>query len=161
MLKYSLLFVVSLFCGYSADAATLTNASADAKVVNDLTIIETRKLDFGTFSVGASGGKVVVDNSGTTVSGDIIRLIPGDIALFTIKGEPNADIKVTGSKTVTLTRQGGSESMIADLPTNASTRVFKLAANGEVVVPVTGSLNVNPSQKAGTYTGQYSMTANY
>ena len=161
MLKSTLLFIFGLFFAYSADAATLSTASADAKVVNDLTIIETRKLDFGTFSVGASGGKVVVNASGTTVSGDIVRLLPGDLALFTIKGEPNADVKITGSKTVTLIRQGGSETMVADLPTNSNTRTFKLAANGEVVIDVTGSLNVNPSQKAGTYTGKYSMTANY
>lgn len=137
--------------------------TATAVIVAPIAITNTGSgLNFGTIApdAGASGTvEVAFDNTAT----------PTGVVLITGATSPSADeFEVTGESgqaytididpDVTLTRQGGTETMTTSLSAESSGDTI---GDGNDVFAVGGTLTVGAGQMAGTYEGDYTVTATY
>lgn len=146
----------------SAVLALLAMPASDT-FAQQLSLSNTRGLDFGRFVAG-SGGTVIVSPAG-------LRSRTGAVVLLT---SPNAtSASFTASRT-----SGNKTAVIISLPANGSTRlssgansmavnsfVSTPASTGSVQTPMTlsvgATLTVGPNQAPGTYTGSFTVTVNY
>lgn len=147
----------------SSAALALLAVVPFATFAQQLSLSNTRSLDFGRFVAG-TGGTVVVSPAG-------LRSRTGAVVLLT---SPNA-----GQARFTAARSNGNKTaVIISLPANGSIRltsgVNSMAVNNFVSTPAsTGSLqspmtlsvgatlSVAANQAPGTYSGSFSVTVNY
>ena len=134
---------------------------ASVKVKNAaISVRQTTPLSFGSFS-STSGG--IIDEQGTA-SGGVTSVNKGQAGVFTIEGLSSGNYEVTIP----------SEATISDMVSGANKMKVKLAANkkrgslsasgGRIAtdnVTVTGTLEVQPNQAVGKYSGTYPVTVNY
>ena len=175
--------VVAMLLTATCVSAQTNNATADAeaKIVSAITIQNSRMLNFGSISPGASGGSVEVAAtlaSARTLTGANLTATNGATtsATFTVTGDggatyaitrlplANADLVLTNATsdqmtarlTVSTANAGGVESATGTISGSTGT-------DGTEVIYVGGVLTVGASQPAGTYTnnGGISLTVNY
>ncbi|MDB5930067.1 MAG: hypothetical protein JWR60_1774 [Polaromonas sp.] len=122
------------------------------------TITSSGALSFGAFVAGA-GGSVVVDSSGSrSKTGSVIPVLQGGsatAALFTVTGTVTSITLPSdqgGSGDVTLTRDGGVETMVVN--------AFTKSLSGQLL-QVGAKLTVGAAQPPGSYTGTFNVTANF
>ncbi|MBD3374524.1 DUF4402 domain-containing protein [candidate division KSB1 bacterium] len=161
-LLYILLLPVCIF------AQTLNTSRAT--IGNALVAIAAQDLNFGSFTVGNSGGSITIDpeTGMRSVMGAELHTIGGGYhpALFQLSGQRNAHYDVVMPGTVLLQRQGGTETMQVDTWTsfplwNRAHGHRKLDKNGAADFSVGGTLHVNPNQSPGTYSGSFTITFTY
>ena len=165
---FACLSLLGLFIISSPADAVNATGTAKAIVVGELKISQTRALDFGTFSPGLSGGTVAVTGNGsdvsvpttTTTTGSVTSLVGGAYPIFTITGDANRLVNFTRPGTATLTKSGGSATMLATFSGSPSIQ-FNISALGFYLVGLNATLTVAGSQESGTYNGTYTVTANY
>ncbi|GJL77922.1 MAG: hypothetical protein NPINA01_09110 [Nitrospinaceae bacterium] len=156
----------------TAQAASET-ATASAEMVTPLVIVFQTPLDFGDFTVGPTGGTVIVSPAQfgpKSTTGDVswITAISAGRGSFGLQGEPNRAYQNTGSQTtVTLSELGGS-TMTANLIYFSDTAGGpvsgaggQLNGSGMDVLGFAGTLNVNANQTPGAYTGTFNVTVDY
>lgn len=143
------------------------SAQAEAIVVAPIsvTLVEGTKLNFGKIAApatGQPGGTITVNAAGVASSSTPNLLVnpnESDAADFAVKGGAglayttalsSGTISLTGSNggtmTVTLNKVGGSGN---------------LDSNGDASFTVAGSVAVSANQTPGSYTGSFSVTAQY
>ncbi len=132
-------------------------------------ISATQELNFGAFSAGA-GGTVTMSTGGTrSVSGSVVPVAAGGFERqgnLLISGEANfaIDVVMTASS-FTVSEVGGDTMNVNnfDLGGGAGNAIVVTIPTGatSINVPVGGRLNVGSPQTEGTYSGSYSITANY
>lgn len=165
---YSFLFVFGL-----AFNASATPINTTANVVSELTVTVGNPLNFGMFSVGATGDTINFPANGTiSTSSGLVTLLGGEsIGTVTISPAP-----VTNTVTITLgsitnltcAACGGDPMNIVPEceiaggggTQGANTCTFTGTSNSEIV-QIGGSLSVNGSQAPGVYNGTIEVTAGY
>jgi len=158
---FALISVVSLFASSSAFALQST---AKAKVVKALAISETTALNFGGFlqTNTTLPGSVAINVSDAITCTNCTAFTPSGYTpkagVFAVVGENSFSYTVSVPSSITLTRDGGSETMTADL---SSSSAGALSAAGSDTVKVSGTLNFLANQVAGTYQGNYNITVQY
>ncbi|HEY9116146.1 MAG TPA: DUF4402 domain-containing protein [Bacteroidales bacterium] len=143
-------------------------AQVFAEVISSNTATEVAQLNFGKFSPGISGGKIIISPQGILTSAGTV--VPGasqhNAGTFNISGDAAGTFVVTlPDEPVILTEISGSKTMqvidwVSDPPSGSN---ITLVEGGTQTVYVGATLVVgniidNPS---GLYSGTYSITFDY
>lgn len=150
--------IAALAMNASAAQAASTTATAKAKILAPLSITNSSDLDFGTIVSGAAASTVAVSPAGAPTCGTGLTCI-GTVSAagFNLAGTSGALVTISlAAPTVTLTSAGNS--MSATLA--ASQNSLTLTSTGGTFT-VGGTLNVAANQAAGTYSGTFTVNANY
>lgn len=165
---------------FGATPAQAQSASAtggtEATVLRRLSFIRVDDMLFGRIIPGTTAGTVVIAPNGTRTGTGGVILLPGGTghqpSAFAGWGTQNQNVQISmGSNSVTLTRSGGTQTMVMDTfiigstPTAQLTtvpRVFRISsATGVFEFPLGATLRVGANQVSGLYQGTYSLTLNY
>lgn len=144
---------------YSPAFAASATGTASATVVAPLTIVQTTGLNFGSFSVGATGGTVVITQAGAVSKTGDVQLIASSGAtngLFTVAGAPSTTYSISTPSTLSVTSGANSMSIALNAPTSDT-----IGAGGTDTFSVGGTLTASGSQSAGVYAGTYTVSVNY
>lgn len=158
----------------AALAQDTDSASAEAFLVTPLSFVKQDDLDFGQIIPGGSAGTVTMDSAGTvTTTGGVIQVDGTQLpARFWGFGSFNQIVIINvDANSYTLTRDGGTETMIMDQvligsqpPINITTnpRRFRIAnPNGFFTFTMAGRLQVGALQEPGVYRGEFTVTLEY
>jgi len=152
--------------GQTAPKAAPTPAQATGTLLFPLEIVKNRDLDFGNIAATAAAGTVVIDPETDTISATGGALLVGGgtphAAQFTgaAKGNNVVIIRIP-KQPVTLTRVGGTQTMIADNFTLQGLDKRAVAARVAFDFRVGATLNVNANQAEGTYVGTFDVSIQY
>jgi hypothetical protein len=143
---------------------------ARALILQAVDISELASLDFGTFSVGATGGNIVLN----PVAADVVQ--PGTVNQIGASSPNDAKINIkaaigfpivvaVATPTITLTANAGADTMKVsnfniDTDAGGTNQVITLAAATETAM-IGATLTVPGSAVAGSYTANFTVNANY
>jgi len=124
-----------------------------------------RYLNFGTFTVGISGGNVVVSPDGLrTPTGDVVLLNLGPTvasALYEITANPGTLVTISHPNSFILTGTSGDQILLDNL-TYSENKTFITTAPSTSIneVKIGGTLNLGTinSNRAGAYSGTITIT---
>jgi hypothetical protein len=150
---------------HAAPRAAATPAQAQATALFPLEIVKNRDLDFGNIAAGATAGTVIIDPETDTISATGGALLLGGAphaAQFTgaAKGNNVVIIRIP-KQPVTLTRVGGTQTMIANNFTLQGLDKRAVAARVAFDFKVGATLNVGANQTEGTYVGTFDVSIQY
>ena len=156
------IFAFSTISFGQANNATGT-AQAAANIVTPISITKNIDLNFGNIAASGSGFTVKLSADGERVSGGGIGTLPsvnGTVAAaeFTAAGLTGATYAVTLPSTITITDDGGTNTMTVD---NFVSNSNNILTDGSETFNVGATLNVGANQVAGAYTGNFNVTVNY
>ncbi len=144
--------------GATAANAATANATARAKILRQLTVINTSDLQFGVIVTGAAASTVAVSTAGVVTCGaGLVCTGTTTAAGFTIGGTTGQVATISVPASVTLTN-ALLTTMSASLVSSAAT--VPLVANAGAFT-VGGTLSVAANQQDGDYTGTFTATVNY
>ncbi|MEM7688685.1 MAG: DUF4402 domain-containing protein [Pseudomonadota bacterium] len=161
---------------FSSPAAAQQSASTDARVflVTPLSFVKQTDLDFGVIIPGDADGFVFMDSNGVVSTSNGITHQEGtqQPARFWGFGTFNQRVLINvDQNTYTLTRVGGSETMLYDQVTIGSQPPILITTNptrfriinpaGFFSFTIAGRLQVAEQQAPGVYQGQFSVTLEY
>ena len=151
--------------GQTAPRAAATPAQATGTLLFPLEIVKNRDLDFGNVGTTAAAGTVVINPETDTISSTGGASLLGGTphaAQFTgaAKGNNVVIIRIP-KQPVTLTRVGGTQTMIADNFTLQGLDKRAVAARVAFDFRVGATLNVNANQAEGTYVGTFDVSIQY
>jgi Domain of unknown function (DUF4402) len=165
LIKIFLVIVLGFMCN-SAFAQTDPTDSLPGDP-GALTIYTVQNMSFGAFSIGNSGGSVIISNSGTrSVTGDVLGLnmgAPYFNAIFDVSGPQGAIVSILNGSDVTLTgSNGGSMLMHIGNSNPASPFIITVAQPARTQVNIGGTLTVGntAANPPGTYNGTFYITFN-
>jgi len=126
----------------------------------------TNNLRFGALIPSILGGTVTVSPTGTrSATGTLILLTststPFSAASFTMVGQPSLSYSIVLPTSVTLTRQGGSDTLLLNNFTSNPSATGTLSASGTGTLLIGGSIAIPASQAAGYYLGSFTVTLTY
>jgi len=144
---------------------TTMTGTANAVIIQPISIVATNPLQFGVMAQPATTGTVRVSTTGavTTTGGmagntDIAQGSSGPRAgTFRVTGDPGRQFFVTLPGSATVNRTGGGSMTITLFTVGALTG----SPVGTLDIAVGGTLTVQGSQAIGTYNGTYQITASY
>jgi len=142
------------------------SAIAAANIITPIQILKAADLSFGNIVAGTTAGTVTVSHGGSrTKTGGVTSpaATPGTItaAKFNISGLPNATYSITLPTSITITKNGGSETMTIENFNSDPNGTGTIGIDGTQILAVGATLNVGESQAAGTYQGDFSVTVAY
>jgi Mat/Ecp fimbriae major subunit len=139
-----------------ANAATATG-TARATILRQVTVTNTRDLDFGTIVRAATADTVSVDTAGVVTCGtSLVCAGTTTSANFNVAGTTGQ--VVTFSVPTSITLASGANTMTASLsPTSATQTLVANAGSFQVG----GTLNVGANQADGAYSTTFTATVNY
>jgi len=151
--------------GQTAPKAAPTPAQATGTLLFPLEIVKNRDLDFGNVGTTAAAGTVVINPETDTISSTGGASLLGGTphaAQFTgaAKGNNVVIIRIP-KQPVTLTRVGGTQTMIADNFPLQGLDKRAVAARVAFDFKVGATLNVNANQAEGTYVGTFDVSIQY
>jgi Mat/Ecp fimbriae major subunit len=146
----------------TAAYADTESATATVQILGAVELTKFADLDLGTVAAGSTQGTVTLPTTSNTRSClDVTCVGTATRARFQVTAATNSYvINVTHSPTATLTSTAaGSAPMTLTLASSASSITFDSAALQDIFVG--GTLTVGAGQTAGTYNGNFSVTAEY
>lgn len=152
--------------GHAAPKAAPTPAQATGTLLFPLEIVKNRDLDFGNIATTGTAGTVVINPETDTISATGGALLVGGgtphAAQFTgaAKGNNVVIIRIP-KQPVTLTRVGGTQTMIANNFTLQGLDKRSVAARVAFDFRVGATLNVGANQAEGTYVGTFDVSIQY
>lgn len=164
----SLVILSVLFSISPAWSQVSVTGQVFAEVVEAISAVETSQLNFGRFSPGPQGGKIILSPQGVaTTSGTVI--LSGGIrnpGSFQVSGEENESFSISlPDGPITLKHQNSSKTMsvenwISDPPAGEGTGLLQ---NGLQVVNLGATLNIGMAAEnpPGVYVGSYEVTFDY
>lgn len=167
----SLIFVLPFFGirsqGQSAPAASATG-HIFAEVIPVFSASETSQLNFGRFSPGPLGGKIILTPQNTiSVQGSVFKGVGSfNAASFYLSGDADAAFSITlPAEPVVLTNTASSKTMTVEdwsssPPPGVGTGMLR---DGMQIVNVGATLNVGTihDNPVGIYTGSYTITFDF
>jgi len=168
---YSLLFLF-VFTGIEVLSQVIQPASASGHVIAEIIPVfsasETSQLNFGRFSPGPQGGKIILTPQSTiSVLGSVFKG-PGthNAASFYVSGDENAAFSITlPPGPVILTHTSSAKTMIVDEWSSAPSPGIGtgMLQDGYLVVYVGATLNVGTlhDNPVGVYTGSYEISFDF
>lgn len=140
--------------GNEDDRLITVTFRATATIYQNLTLVESHALNFGTFVVGSRGGTITPDGITT---GDVEYLERGNRAEFLVTGSPDKTVNIEIDPSCTLTSGNGNRMKAQIVGEGPVT----LGHDGQTVINPTAELVVGPNQAQGKYAGTYTITVNY
>ncbi|MEI7788319.1 MAG: DUF4402 domain-containing protein [Chlorobiaceae bacterium] len=162
--------VAMLVFGSEANAATSNTASANASatILTPIALTNTTPLAFGTIVPSTSAGTVTVATNGTRSGANVVLIstastngTASSAAAFDITGENSKIYSVTLPADNTVNITSGNDRMVVNSFTSDVATGGNKLTGGKDNFHVGGTLLVGASQAAGTYSGTFSVTAQY
>ena len=158
---------LAVFASQAANAAPLvlpTNPTGTATLMKPLTLTKVRDMNFGNVATVGAGTMTINPVTGAiTVTGGVSSL-GGTVQTARFAGNtPSSavvNIKVPNTN-VTLTRVGGTQTLIASNFTLDGQAKRTLAQAGVFQFDVGATINVAAGQAEGLYTGTFNVTIQY
>lgn len=155
----------ALFSPVPALAATsATEAGGKALVLVPLSLTKIQDLDFGSAIPSSVLGSLIINSSTgarSTVGG--VTLVPSDSGqrgYFAGAGSPNQQVLLAITAPSQLTSAAGDTINVIGLTLDGSA-LRTIDSTHAFYVGVGGSLEIQPNQAEGLYTGQFDLYANY
>jgi hypothetical protein len=149
----------------SSSFAASATSNADAEVIAPIAITNSAGLQFGTLSVGATGGTVVVDTAGSrTKTGDVLlsSTTAGAAAAFSVAGDAGATYAITLPTSITISDGAATpNTMTVNTFTSNPSGTGTIGTGGSQALAVGATLNVGANQVQAAYTGTFSVTVEY
>jgi hypothetical protein len=146
----------------AAPVAATNDASGRAVLLIPLTLTKIDDLDFGTVITSSSPGTVSIaaDGSGQSVTGGVTALAPyaGGHAQFAGGGTPNQQVNLFLAPPATIT-DGNGHSMPISMSLESTSVIID--STRAFFVGVGGTVNVGANQADGTYSGTFTLLAQY
>lgn len=146
----------------AAPVAATNDATGRALLLVPLTLTKTDDLDFGTVITSSSPGTVSIaaDGSGQSVTGGVTALAApaGGPAQFAGAGTPNQQVNLFLAPPATIS-DGNGHSMAISM--NLESTSVIIDSTHAFFVGVGGTVNVGANQADGTYTGTFTVLAQY
>ena len=158
------LLFASLFSAGSAVAAPASgSATASAQIVPPLSVVNDRNLDFGVLSLNGAGSATIDPTTDAlTTTGGILRAGGAPIsAKFTGSGPGSLLVFIRVPASVTLTRSGGTETMLVNAFTIEGGAFRLFPGRTGFTFRVGATLTVPGTQLPGTYVGSYNVDVIY
>lgn len=160
----------------AAQAQSGQSIDTTVALIEPLTITKLRDLDFGDLVV-TTGGTVVLTPTASptcTVTGGVVHSAECQPAVFGGSSEFGQRVRVRRpvGRTITLTGPG-ADMTVTDITINGDPTLVNVQSNpnwerflvnsldGTFIFRVGGTLNVNPAQAPGTYTGTFEIRLDY
>lgn len=155
--------------------AVAVTGTAQATIVEPLSLIKVQDLRFGRIAASATAGTLTVnpDSGACTASGGIIATGGCGFGQFAGQGIKKLTVRIQIPATVVLTSPTGN-TMVADtltlgatpdlafLGVTGGTPRYQIAANSGIFTFRLGArLNISANQPSGQYSGTYSVTVQY
>lgn len=168
-----------LLCAAPATAQTVAQATAEATILEPLTLVNTADMNFGTISSVAGGGTIVMTPSASpscAPTGGLVHTSVCQPAVFEGLGTPGRNVMLQKPASITLTGPGGATMAITSVNLGTAPDLTYVSGNpssngfvryridspsGAFAFRVGGTLNVNPGQTTGVYTGSFTVQINY
>jgi hypothetical protein len=143
---------------HEAHAGNTAVGSAQAAIVQAISVSPATPLNFGFIIPGATAGTLVVSPTGVTTPTGVTYLNGAAAGTFTATGTAGEPLVVTFDASDTLAGPGPAMTINAFTAGGATT-----FTSGTVTFSVGATLAVGTSgaQTAGNYTGNYNVTVNY
>jgi hypothetical protein len=159
-------FTATSFAQTSYNPRVSATATATATIITPISIEKKVDLNFGNVVANSTGGTVTIATDNTPTYNKVAApSIPGtrSAASFEVKGFAGVTYSIELPKTITLTKDGGKETMTVDNFVSNPSGTGLLSASGSQTVNVGATLNVAANQVAGTYknTTDLKVTVNY
>jgi len=159
-------FTATSFAQTSYNPKVSATATATATIITPISIEKKVDLNFGNIVANSTGGTVTIATDNTPKYNKVAApSIPGtrSAASFEVKGFAGVTYSIELPKTITLTKDGGKETMTVDNFVSNPSGTGSLSASGSQTVNVGATLNVAANQVAGTYknTTDLKVTVNY
>jgi len=159
-------FTATSFAQTSYNPKVSETATATATIITPISIEKKVDLNFGNIVANSTGGTVTIATDNTPKYNKVAApSIPGtrSAASFEVKGFAGVTYSIELPKTITLTKDGGKETMTVDNFVSNPSGTGLLSASGSQTVNVGATLNVAANQVAGTYknTTDLKVTVNY
>jgi hypothetical protein len=153
------LLALVLLAGAVTPGAARAQATPGAIVVRPL-----RSLDFGRFAVSpGAGGSITVSAQGVRSSaGGVVMLASNGAgaAGFNVSGAGQAiSISLPADRSVQLSAGSGARMLLTEF--QAAPGTLAVLPDGGLQLTVGATLEVAPGQRAGSYSGSFSLTLNY
>jgi hypothetical protein len=166
------LILILLFSGGRLQAQSPQQASATghvfAEVITAFSAVETSQMNFGRFSPGPYGGKIILTPQGTiSVMGSVAKGSGlSNAASFSVSGDNNSSFSINLPKSPSvLTHTSSAKTMLVSAWVSVPSQGLVSGAmqNGSLTVYVgatleVGTMNDNP---VGIYTGSYTITFDF
>lgn len=132
-----------------------------------ITVYTIQNMSFGAFSIGSTGGTVIIATDGTrSATGDVVPLSLGTLyfqSIFDIDGPQGSIVSVLNGPNATLTgSNGGSMSMHIGNSIPSSPFIVTVLQPARTQLNIGGTLTVGNAiaNPPGTYTGTFYITFN-
>ncbi|HEU5481800.1 MAG TPA: DUF4402 domain-containing protein [Sphingomicrobium sp.] len=146
-------------------AIPATNSTGEVMVLRPLSLINVRDLDFGALIASATAGTATVDpltGAAATAGGVTATPAPTSAARFAGARSLRGPVQIRiPTAPVTITRSGGTETMIVSDWTLDGHTTRQVGINEAFEFNVGGTLYVGANQAPGTYVGTFTVTVNY
>jgi hypothetical protein len=161
----AILILIGTFAGGDGARAATQVAQVNASVVKPLILTRLQDLNLGTVTLGAgawSGATVGISRAGVFSCANANLTCTGatQVAQYNVSGTNNQTVKITAPN-VTLVNQSDSTQTLI-LVTDSPTSVL-LTNSGPpgTNFSIGGSISLNSSTVAGTYSGTFNVTVEY
>jgi hypothetical protein len=138
-------------------------AFSSAQITNPIQIDNDNNMSFGNISPGSESGKIQVYPNGNRIATGGASIVKTECengaASFKITGAPNTAycISLPG---MTKLSSNNNEMMVSEFTSNQSAGAT-LNSNGESVIQIGASLDINPNQAPGYYSGNFDIIVAY
>lgn len=160
VLMVSTLWSQNKMVSFTSGTAT---GEATALIIQPIEILKESDLAFGNIAAGPSSGTVTIDVDGKRSSTGGVSLISAssisNAASFSVAGFPESSIALTLPSSVVLEYNGFT--MIVDRFVSNLGTTIQLSDQGEAFISVGATLNVEPNQSPGLYSGTFEVSVAY
>jgi len=159
-------FTATSFAQTSYNPRVSATADAFATIITPISIEKKVDLNFGNIVANSTGGTVTIATDNTPTYNKVAApSIPGtrSAASFEVKGFAGATYSIGLPTTITLKKDGGTQTMTVNNFVSNPSGTGLLPSSGSQTINVGATLNVAANQVAGTYknTTDLKVTVNY
>lgn len=160
--KWAFAFGCALF--YAQGAVALPG-DTQTQIVNPGLVTNTSRLDFGSVITGSVQSRLRIPPTSDIIIVSAGNAIPvgGSVsrAQFNVVAAPLTLVLINLPSNIQLVRVSGSEQMLLDQFQQNGTPLRFMGQTGQLSFFVGGRLRVGPSQAAGLYQGDFTVTVNF
>lgn len=164
---FAVLFLMTLSVNvFAQNSASVSDASATAKIISKITLVNSTPLQFGAIAQTAAGGPVVIGVEGDDAdfSGNEGSEIPTSTqsrAKFDVTGDNLTTFSISLPSSTVLKNADESAQMTLDSFTTNGTSTGNIISGNSASFFVGATLHVGASQAVDSYTGSYNVTVQY